>query len=167
MRYHNHGVNRTALAVRPIGKAIEKLRRFAIAVWLAATVWLQQARKHHDVSNQRALGLDKQFDSYQTNEEMSDKEIRALSKAFKALSNPNRLQLFFNLLRETELNVEAGEGHDCFFGLDRNLNIGAPTVSHHVKELVNADLIETERRGKQLVCTVNTAMVERLRKAFG
>jgi ArsR family transcriptional regulator, arsenate/arsenite/antimonite-responsive transcriptional repressor len=121
----------------------------------------------HSCPHQATLGLDKHFDSYQTYEEMSDKEIRALSKAFKALANPNRLQLFFNLLRETELNVEAGTGHDCFLApLIRNLNIGAPTVSHHVKELVNADLIETERRGKQLVCTVNAAMVERLRRTF-
>ena len=98
---------------------------------------------------------------------MSERDIRALSKALKALSNPNRLQLFFNLLQETELNVESGTGHDCLLApLIRNLNIGAPTVSHHVKELVNAGLIQTERRGKQLVCTVDTDMLERLRQAF-
>jgi DNA-binding transcriptional ArsR family regulator len=32
-----------------------------------------------------------------------------------------------------------------------NLKIGAPTVSHHLKELVNAGLIVTERQGKFLI----------------
>jgi predicted transcriptional regulator len=48
----------------------------------------------------------------------------------------------------------------------QNLNIGAPTVSHHVKELVHAGLITTERRGKQLVCTINSAMLKTLSRAF-
>jgi ArsR family transcriptional regulator, arsenate/arsenite/antimonite-responsive transcriptional repressor len=91
-------------------------------------------------------------------------ETQALSKAFKALANPNRLQLFLNLLEESELEVEELAKGSCFLAaLLTNLNVGAPTVSHHVKELVNAGLIRTERRGKQLVCTVNHAMVARLR----
>ncbi len=31
----------------------------------------------------------------------------------------------------------------------------APTISHHLKELANADLIITEKRGKFLVARVN------------
>jgi ArsR family transcriptional regulator, arsenate/arsenite/antimonite-responsive transcriptional repressor len=34
-------------------------------------------------------------------------------------------------------------------------NIGAPTISHHIKELANANLITTEKRGKFLICKVN------------
>lgn len=98
---------------------------------------------------------------------MSLDDIHALSRAFKALSNPNRLKLFLNLVRETEVEVAAGHESSCFLApLIANLNVGAPTVSHHVKELVNAGLIHTERRGKQLVCTVNGAMVARLRRAL-
>jgi len=37
----------------------------------------------------------------------------------------------------------------------RSLKIGSPTVSHHVKELVNAELITAEREGKFLVCRIN------------
>jgi ArsR family transcriptional regulator len=35
-------------------------------------------------------------------------------------------------------------------------NIGPPTISHHLKELENADLITAERKGKLLVTQVNT-----------
>jgi len=95
---------------------------------------------------------------------MKKEEIDQLSKAFKALSNPNRLKLFLNLMKETEMNVDEG---GCFLAaLIKNLPVGAPTVSHHIKELVHAGLIKTERSGKQLVCTINTAALERLSRVF-
>lgn len=98
---------------------------------------------------------------------MSQEDIKRLSKAFKALSNPNRLQMFLNLLEESQ---EAGSlcVHNCFLAkLTRKLNVGAPTVSHHVKELVNADLIRTHKDGKQLICSINPDMVNELKSLFG
>ena len=98
---------------------------------------------------------------------MSQDDIKRLSKAFKALSNPNRLQMFLNLLEESQ---EAGSlnVHNCFLAkLTRKLNVGAPTVSHHVKELVNAELIHTHKDGKQLICSINPALVHELEALFG
>jgi len=92
------------------------------------------------------------------------KEIKRLSRAFKALSHPNRLQLFVNLIDESR--VDDG-GHTCFLtSLLKNLNVGAPTVSHHIKELANADLIETDREGKQLSCSINPEMARELSALF-
>ena len=94
-------------------------------------------------------------------------DVAQLSKAFKALSNPNRLQIFLNLLKESEVDLAAGKVHDCFLAtLLGNLNVGAPTVSHHVKELANADLITTHRDGKQLICSINPKVVDKLRELF-
>jgi ArsR family transcriptional regulator len=33
--------------------------------------------------------------------------------------------------------------------------LSPPTISHHLKELSNADLITTEKRGKYLVARIN------------
>lgn len=87
---------------------------------------------------------------------------------FKALANPNRLRLFMNLLEESKLDLARGRIHDCFLvkllgGLG---DLGAPTVSHHVKELSDAGLIHTQRDGKQLICSVDPKGLAKLRTAL-
>ena len=95
---------------------------------------------------------------------MQAHDVTQLSKAFRALANPNRLQLFLNLLEESRLDLAKGRVHDCFLaGLLRNLKIGAPTVSHHIRELEHAGLIETHKEGKQLICTIRPEAMRALR----
>ncbi len=110
-----------------------------------------------------------QFDNYRINADVAERDVKRLSRVFKALSNPNRLELFLNLLEESRLDLAKGRVHDCFLApiiARLDLAIGAPTVSHHVKELVDAGLIETERDGKQLVCTVRPDVMRELRELF-
>ncbi len=98
---------------------------------------------------------------------MSQTDVKRLARVFHALSNPNRLQLFLNLIDESRLDLAKGRVHDCFLAqLLGNLNVGAPTVSHHVKELADAGLIETQRDGKQLVCSVKPEVMDELRAMF-
>ena len=97
----------------------------------------------------------------------NERDVKRLSRAFKALSNPNRLQLFLNLLEESRLDLAKGRVHDCFLaGILQNLSVGAPTVSHHVKELEDAGLIDTSRDGKQLVCTIRPEAMQALKAVF-
>lgn len=92
-------------------------------------------------------------------------DAKDLAKKFKALGNPNRFQLFAEILSAHEANYEAG--HDCFLqSIMQGLKIAAPTVSHHLKELVNAGLITTELKGKLLTCTVNTDALQELEFFF-
>ncbi len=98
---------------------------------------------------------------------MKEPDVKRLARVFHALSNPNRLQLFLNLLEESRLDLAKGRVHDCFLAkLLGNLDVGAPTVSHHVKELADAGLIDTQRDGKQLVCSVKPEVMEEVAAIF-
>jgi ArsR family transcriptional regulator len=90
---------------------------------------------------------------------------KTLPKMFKALSHPNRFRLFLEILEQEERSFE--DDHACFLHvIMEKLDVGAPTVSHHLKELVNAGLIETERQGKFLTCQVNPDALAELRGFF-
>lgn len=91
-------------------------------------------------------------------------KINELAKIHKALSNENRLEIFLNIVKQDESKFESC---DCIMTvLMDKLRIGAPTISHHLKELSNAGLIETSKDGKFLVAHVNRSKLEELRKEF-
>ena len=77
-------------------------------------------------------------------------DIKQAAKVLKALSHPNRLEIYLSIVEAEQKSFDA---HGCCFvsAIVDNLRIGAPTVSHHLKELVNAGLIVTERQGKFLI----------------
>ena len=98
---------------------------------------------------------------------MPKTDVDKLARMFRALSNPNRLRLFMNLLEESRLDLAKGRLHDCFLAkLIGGLELGASTVSHHVKELADAGLIHTQRDGKQLICSVDPDGLQQLRAAL-
>ena len=103
---------------------------------------------------------------------MESQGLRWMASAFAALANENRLGMF-EQLRSKELECNAGDGacsftdHCCSVGeLAANLEVTQATVSHHLKELGRADLVETTRRGRFIYCSVNESAVERLEAFF-
>ena len=93
-------------------------------------------------------------------------DVKRAAKIFKALSNENRLELFLEILKINEACFET-ECTECFItDIMDSLNIGAPTVSHHMKELTNAGLVITERKGKFLTARVNDVMIKELAEIF-
>ena len=90
-------------------------------------------------------------------------DTKKAAKIFKALSNPNRLELYFKIAEMHESSFPTDS--ECFVtDIISSLNIGAPTISHHIKELVNADLISTDKKGKFLICKVNEELIEEVSK---
>lgn len=88
---------------------------------------------------------------------MADSE--RLASAFKALSNPRRLQIFTEVIRRQN-GANAAEVGSCGCLLTdfiQRLGIGAPTVSHHLRALEVAGLIELQRDGRNLRCMVSDA----------
>ena len=79
-----------------------------------------------------------------------------MNDAFKALADPTRRKIL-ELLAENDLN--AGEIADCF-------NISKPSISHHLSILKNADLINDERQGQNIVYSLNTTVFEDVVKWF-
>ena len=50
--------------------------------------------------------------------------------------------------------------------LGRELDVGKPTVSHHIKELRRVGIIRTERRGQNIACWVDPEIINELRAFF-
>lgn len=71
---------------------------------------------------------------------LSAADAQESARILKALSDPNRLRLLSI--------VKAGDGGEaCVCDLTEPLDLGQPTVSHHLKILVDAGLLEREKRG--------------------
>lgn len=87
---------------------------------------------------------------------------------FKALSNPHRLNIFLRLasccLPGTSCNID--ETCECVGEVSKNLGIAASTVSHHIKELSHAGLIQLRRRGQNIECRVDPETLDRLAMFF-
>ena len=82
-----------------------------------------------------------------------------LAKVLKALSHPNRLELYLEIAKKQETSFESNDKCCLIHEIMKSLKIGAPTVSHHLKELANADLIITERQGKYLMAKINETTI--------
>ena len=95
-----------------------------------------------------------------------DVDSKVIARAFKALANPNRLTIYLQILNHHESNTDKTCDGCLIAEVMSDMNIGAPTVSHHVKELVNANLIEVQRQGKFVSCFINDVMHEQLRHFF-
>lgn len=97
-----------------------------------------------------------------------------LAEAFKALSNPNRLKIFLQLMNccapgtvcTTKDVTTDSVIKSCVGDLGEGLGIAASTLSHHIKELNRAGLIQMERRGQHIDCWVDPNTVEELNRFF-
>jgi ArsR family transcriptional regulator len=85
---------------------------------------------------------------------LSDEEAAATAELFKALADPARVRIV-NLL------ATAGEP-DCACNLNAPVGLSQPTVSHHLKKLVDAGLLEREQRGKWAYFSLRRDAVEKL-----
>ncbi len=71
---------------------------------------------------------------------LSAQEAEATASLFRALGDPARVRI---------VNVLATAGQPvCVCELIEPLGLGQPTVSHHLKKLLDAGLVEREQRGR-------------------
>ena len=78
---------------------------------------------------------------FHDNRNMEDKDV---IKALAALAQPNRLQIFRTLVVQGPAGLTPAV-------LAEILSVPAATLSFHLKELLNADLVSQERSGRNLI----------------
>ncbi len=86
---------------------------------------------------------------------LSDDEAEAIADLFKALADPARVRIVNVLARSNGEPV-------CICNLIEPLGLSQPTVSHHMKRLLDAGLVEREQRGKWAFFALRRGAVEKL-----
>jgi ArsR family transcriptional regulator, arsenate/arsenite/antimonite-responsive transcriptional repressor len=85
---------------------------------------------------------------------MSEEDAAATAGLFKALADPHRVRVV-NLLA-------VSGGSVCICDLTEPLGLSQPTVSFHMKKLVDAGLLDRERRGVWAYYSLRPDAVRRL-----
>jgi ArsR family transcriptional regulator len=87
---------------------------------------------------------------------LSDTEAEATARIFKALADPARLKIV-NVLATNDEAI-------CACEFMPSLGLTQATVSHHLKVLTDAGLLEREQRSKWAYFTIDAAVLERVRR---
>ena len=85
---------------------------------------------------------------------LTDEEALATAELFKALGDPARVRIV-NL-------IASSDGEMCACDLIEPVGLAQPTVSHHLKKLVDAGLLEREQRGRWAFYSLKRDAVEKL-----
>lgn len=85
---------------------------------------------------------------------LSDEEATATADLFGALADPARVRIV-NLLATSPEPI-------CVCELIDPLGLSQPTVSHHLKRLVDAGLLEREQRGRWAYFSLKRDSVDKL-----
>lgn len=72
---------------------------------------------------------------------LDDVQAAGLARVFKALGDPARVKLY-------SLIAASDTGEMCVCDLTAPLGLSQPTVSHHMRLLVDAGLVAREQRGR-------------------
>lgn len=95
---------------------------------------------------------------------MNSETISGMSAIFKTLSDENRLRILA-VIRERQYLCCCGkcipQKDVCLRDLSKALGVTMATISHHINELVQAELITTRKEGKCVYCRINNETFER------
>jgi ArsR family transcriptional regulator len=88
-------------------------------------------------------------------EPLSEQQAADLARMFKAIADPVRLRLL-------SLIASHADGEACVCDLTGAFDLTGPTISHHLKVLREAGLIDGERRGTWVYYRVQPAVLGQL-----
>ncbi len=79
-------------------------------------------------------------------------DLKSIAKISKALGDKNRLIMLLHITKKGG-SAQCSEIHDI-------IDLTQPSVSHHVKILVEAGLIEAEKEGRNFKYTLNVNVLD-------
>ena len=91
---------------------------------------------------------------------LDEAQAALLANSFAALADPIRLRLLSHI-------AAAGDGEVCACDLVEPSGRSQPTVSHHMKILVDAGLVEREKRGLWVWYRLVPSRLDALRSVLG
>ncbi|MEL6930533.1 MAG: metalloregulator ArsR/SmtB family transcription factor [Cyanobacteria bacterium J06600_6] len=86
---------------------------------------------------------------------VASEQAQEIAAIFKVLGEPARLQLLSYIASQSD-------GEACGCDLIEPLGLSQPTVSHHLKVLYQAGLLNKERRGNWIYYLINQERIEML-----
>jgi ArsR family transcriptional regulator, arsenate/arsenite/antimonite-responsive transcriptional repressor len=90
---------------------------------------------------------------------LSHAAAEELATVFKAIANPVRLQMLDILSRQ--------DGQVCVCDIEAYFDLSQPTISHHLRVMRQAGLLDTEQRGTWVYYFVRPEKMEMLRGVLG
>ena len=75
-----------------------------------------------------------------------------MNQLFKALSDPTRREIL-DILKEGDKSATE---------IYQHFQISKPSISHHLSILHNADLVLRERKGQQIIYSLNTTVFQQI-----
>ena len=87
---------------------------------------------------------------------LSENDATRYADLFKVLADPGRLQLLSRIAEEGCEPMSVGE-------LTQRSGLSQPTVSHHLKMLTEAGLLEKSRQGRTVIHQLRPELFEELR----
>jgi ArsR family transcriptional regulator len=111
------------------------------------------------ISTETSVPIDEDCCPSVLNSPLDELQAAALARGFAALADPARLRVL-------SLIANAPAGEVCVCEFVGPLGKSQPTISHHVKVLSDAGLVEGERRGKWVWYRLVPSRVADLREAL-
>ena len=102
-------------------------------------------------------------------------DLEQLAEVFKALGNSHRLRILVQLAACCHPDAQnCHPGAQCCGGagprrvgeLGGGLEIAASTVSHHIKELDRSGVLSCNKRGKCVICCIDSKVLHALSEFF-
>lgn len=93
-------------------------------------------------------------------EPLSEERAEHVAPLLKALADPVRLRLL-------SLIASHVDGEACVCNLNEAFDLSQPTISHHLKQLHEAGLLDRDKRGVWVYYTVNRRALSALSNLLG